>query len=274
MRIIEWQQFLETGLPLGGASSAVTVGVFDGVHRGHKALIESIASHNDKTIPVVVTFRLSQYRKTVSDGKEYPGDILSFRQKMLIFESLGVSITIVVEFSESFKRMGGKDFLRILQQHANMNFMAVGGNFRCGCELDTDVTAIKEFNAGQGIETCVMQPLEEANQPISSSLIRSVISRGDFSNAEAMLGRPFTLDLCGALVYPADKLNTGNFVCDIAAKGFILPPPGKYSAFLYRKKSRQSIKNPVEVLVDNGKVIISGDPPDDKACPECLEFLP
>jgi riboflavin kinase/FMN adenylyltransferase len=273
MRVIEWQQFLEADLPFDGSSSAVTVGVFDGVHRGHKALIESIVSHNVKTIPVVVTFRLSQYRKTANGGKEYPGDILSFRQKMLVFENLGVSVTIVVEFSESFKRMGGVDFLRILQQHGSMGFMALGSNFRCGYGLDTDADAIKKYNAGKSIQTCVIQPLKEGSQPISSSYIRDAISRGKLSDASFMLGRPFTLDLCGASIFLADKLSGTDIVCDIAAQGLILPPPGRYSAFLYKKKNRQSLKKPVEVLVEKGKVIISGDSADGKACLEYLEFL-
>jgi riboflavin kinase/FMN adenylyltransferase len=60
MKIIEWPQFLEEALPFGGASSAITVGVFDGVHRGHKALIERVVSLKASTVPVVFTFRQNQ----------------------------------------------------------------------------------------------------------------------------------------------------------------------------------------------------------------------
>jgi riboflavin kinase/FMN adenylyltransferase len=113
MHLVTWSQFLEEALLFGGKRSAMTVGVFDGVHRGHQPLIERIVAHNATTaaaIPVVVTFRQSHYKKNLISGKDYPGNILSFRQKLDIFESLGVSITIVIDFSESFRRMSGTDF--------------------------------------------------------------------------------------------------------------------------------------------------------------------
>jgi riboflavin kinase/FMN adenylyltransferase len=274
MQIIEWPQFLIEALPSGGLPSAITVGVFDGVHRGHKALIECVVSRKDRSVPVVVTFRQNPCRKTPGDAKEYPGDILSFRQKMLIFESLGVSITIVVDFSESFRSKTGMDFLGILQKQGNMGFMAVGSNFRCGYQLDTDAPTLQGFNARQDIETCIVQPITEDNQPISSSQIRSAITRGKLFDAAAMLGRPFILDLCVVSHSSQGKVTGNNIVYDIAGQGRILPPSGKYSAFLHRKKNRQDVKAQIEVCVEHGSIIISKDSLDDKACLDSLEFLP
>ena len=264
MQIIEWPQFLEKVLP---SPSAITIGVFDGVHRGHKALIECIVSWKDKAVPLVITFRQSDHKKARADGKKYPGDILSFRQKTAIFESLGVSVTIVIEFSESIKRMAGADFLSVLQKHGNMAFLAVGSNFRCGYRLDTDASAIQEFNALRDIQTSIVPPLEECGAPVSSSQIRAVIAGGDLKSAQAMLGYPFTVDLCGVSVFPASG---GGIAYDISGRGCILPPPGSYDVFLAGEKG----KKPATIKVEGGSIIISGDSTKEYNNPEYAEFIP
>jgi riboflavin kinase/FMN adenylyltransferase len=255
MQIIEWSQFLEETLPLGGNPSAITVGVFDGVHRGHKTLIERVVSQKKHAVPVVVCFRQSQHKEKNSDGREYPGDILTIRQKMAVFESLGVSITIIIEFSEPIMRMKGVDFLRILQERGKMSFMAVGSNFRCGYQLDTDALIIQKLNTAMDIQTCIVQPLEEGGQSISSSQVRAAIAHGRLKEANAMLGCPFTVDLFGASVsHTADGI-----AYDIAGRGGILPPPGKYQVLLLEKNCGQSAGKPAEIMVVDGSIIIAGN---------------
>jgi riboflavin kinase/FMN adenylyltransferase len=269
MQIIEWPQFLEDTSPLKGKPFAVTVGIFDGVHCGHKTLIEAVVSQKERAVPVVITFRQGHHKKAIGGGKDYPGDILSFRQKMAIFENLGVALTIMVEFTESFRRMNGKEFLRILCEHGNMVFMAVGSNFRCGYRLDTDAPAIQEFNSQQNIQTRIMPPLTEDGKPISSSQIRSAITGGKLREAAAMLGRPFTVDL-----FPDDLSANGDISADdyvaynVAGQGRILPPPGKYEVLLLDKDLDHSAGIPAEIRIDEGCILIKkGD------CHHFAEFL-
>jgi riboflavin kinase/FMN adenylyltransferase len=252
MLVIEWPQFLEETLPPEGRPSAITVGVFDGVHRGHKALIERVVSQKEHAVPVVVSFRQSYNKKKTGDGWEYPGDILTTRQKMAVFENLGVYITIIIEFSESFRRTSGADFLRILQEHGKMNFMAVGSNFRCGYQLDTGAAVIQKLNAALDIQTCVLQPLMEGSRPISSSHIRSAIAGGRLKEANVMLGRPFTVDLLGATV----SRRAGRAVYDIAGRGGILPPAGGYRVLLLDKNLDENSAKHAFVTVEDGSIII------------------
>ena len=165
----------------------MTVGVFDGIHRGHQALIKTIVAHNEchKTdlVPVVITFCSNK-------KKEKPAnDIQTFEEKIKIFEELGVKITVVIDFTESFSRMTGVEFLQLLQKHGNVGFFAVGSNFRCGYQLDTDAAAIQKFFTEQGISAKVVQMVMEDNLPISSSRIRTAITEGNLTLAEKMLGR-------------------------------------------------------------------------------------
>jgi len=266
MLVIEWSQFLKEALPLGEKPSAVTVGVFDGVHLGHKALIEKVVSQKKHAVPVVVSFMQSHHKKESASGRKYPGDILTMRQKMAVFESLGVSITVIIEFSQSFRRMGGADFLRILQEHGKMSFMAVGSNFRCGYQLDTDAQIIQKLNAERNISNCVVQPLTEGSRPISSSHIRSAIVHGKLKEANAMLGRPFTVDLFGASVsHRADGA-----AYDIAGRGGILPPSGRYQVLLLDKNCDENSGKPAEIIVEDGSIIIAENLPG--VFPEYVKF--
>jgi riboflavin kinase/FMN adenylyltransferase len=267
MQVIEWSQFLEKDSPLGEKPSAVTVGIFDGVHRGHKALIEQVVSQKEHAVPVVITFKQSNHKKASYCGNM--GDILSFRQKIDVFESLGVSLNIVIEFSESFKRMSGREFLHKLYEHGKMSFMAVGSNFRCGYQLDTDAPMIRQMNAERNISTFIIQPLTENGHLISSSLIRAAIVQGKLKAAATMLGRPFTVDLLGASVSYAVKADDG-IAYDIAGRGGILPLPGKYPVLLLEKDCNRSNGKPAEVIVEGRSIIISRDL--EGFCPEYVEF--
>ena len=240
MKVIEWPRFLEETSPFQGKSSAVTVGVFDGVHLGHLALIGRIVAHNKQgLVPVVITFRQGNYKKNRVDHGEFCGDVLSFQQKASIFESLGVSVTVVVEFSESFRQMRGTDFFRILLDHGKMSFLAVGSDFRCGYKLDTDALKIKEFTARYNVPTEIIAPLTMGDLPISSSRIRSSIARGEINEAAAMLGSPFIVDLCW--------------------QGQVLPPSGSYQVILTGKKDSQKIKKQAEIIIKEGAVIIANE---------------
>ena len=195
MRIINWDQFIKTGLnpPASGSKekkSSITVGVFDGVHLGHQALIKQVVSHNADYTPVVVTFRQNHKTKEMkneetSDQK----DILNFQQKVKIFEKLGIKITIVIDFTEEFKKMPGIEFLKILSERGNPGFFAVGRNFRCGFQLDTNAAAIEKFFVSRDIPIEILPEIMEGSLPVSSSRIRSAINNGDHTFAEIMLGR-------------------------------------------------------------------------------------
>jgi riboflavin kinase/FMN adenylyltransferase len=186
MLIIDWSQFTEKGLVLEQKLSSVTVGVFDGVHRGHQTLIERIVSHNTNYVPVIFTFR--ENHKTEEAG------IQSFKQKLSMFEYLGVKITVVIDFTESFKRIPGIEFLETLFKRGSIGFFAAGSAFRCGFQLDTGAADIQKFFNSRNIPAEIVPEVTEGAFPISSSRIRKCINSGDLQLAEAMLGHHYNSD--------------------------------------------------------------------------------
>jgi riboflavin kinase/FMN adenylyltransferase len=245
MQIIEWSQFLKDGLPLEGKRASMNIGIFDGVHRGHRVLIDRIVRHDDFSVPVIITFK--QNYKKADRGQGYIGDISSFRQKSALIESLGVKLILIIDFSESFRRLPGLEFIRLLEEHGNMGFFAVGSNFRCGYQLDTDAQAIQKINALRGIPTDIVEVLMENSYPISSSRIRSAIAGGNLREAAAMLGYNYTADILDAAVPSVGSDLSWN----LASRGRVLPPPGRYPALLHRKSG---LEGPLrtEALIEGG----------------------
>ena len=230
MRILEWEAFLEEGLPVGDGFAAMSVGVFDGVHRGHKILIERILNQNQCLLPVIITFR--QNHKNSSSA--YLGNITSFRQKTAIFESMGVAVTVVADLSQSFRRLSGKEFFRLLWERGKMGFLAAGNNFRCGHDLDTDSSKIYKIHADQGIPCNIVETITEDGVPISSNRIREAIHHGKLREAESMLGRPFILDITGTEFVQPENPND-DMVYHTARLDSVLPPPGKYNVLLHEE---------------------------------------
>ncbi|MDR1126702.1 MAG: FAD synthetase family protein [Treponema sp.] len=182
METLNWDDFItnEEKKPF-----AATIGVFDGVHRGHQALIERVVRQRKK--PTVITFRQNPKQALARQGGK---NIISLEEKLDIFEKMGITRTILIDFSENFSKMEGQVFIETLLNRG-LSFLAVGENFRCGYHRDTNVEAIRRITAERGVEINIVPPLLLGERPISSSMIREAIERGDFVFVSAALGREF-----------------------------------------------------------------------------------
>jgi riboflavin kinase/FMN adenylyltransferase len=189
MRVVEWSDFapLSAQAPsFDREPSAITIGVFDGIHRGHQALIRRITGKSASLVPTVITFKKNP--KELLKKGDFTGDILSLDQKLMIFERMGVVRVILIDFSEKISRLSGIEFLDLVRQWLCPGFVAVGSNFRCGHCGDTDALRVKALYREAGIPVDVVAPVLEGASPVSSSRIRSALAAGDFSVAARLLG--------------------------------------------------------------------------------------
>ena len=267
LQTIDWPDFLARGsrgsVKSEGESegAAVTIGVFDGVHLGHQALIKRIVERGPN--PTVLTFR--ENPKKIS-GK-YEGDLYSLKQKISAFESLGVSRAVLIDFSPEFSRLKGREFLDLLAGRGGMGFLTIGCHFHCGFHQDTDADLVREINSGKGIPTELMSPValpfEAGNGPVSSSRIRSAVLSGDLKLAAALLGRNFGLDLSDiSPVYSKNgyreygkngRENSETFVYDLRSVNRITPAEGEYSV-LFNPGGKTGWAD-----VKDGKVFLSSE---------------
>jgi riboflavin kinase/FMN adenylyltransferase len=236
--------------------TAMTVGVFDGVHRGHQALIGRIVREAPGCIPTVITFR--QNPKMVLRPGEYRGDIVGPDRKMIIFEELGVELVILIDFSGDFSKLGGRDFIGFLKSRGRLKLLAVGSNFRCGRGLDTGAAEIKKLNP----ETEVVPPVVEGGLPVSSSRIREAVFSGGLDKAAVLLGRTVEVDLAGI----APRPRGGGLFYEARSHYRILPPPGRYTVNFY--EFPQSRGTETEVLIEDDGVFIPSLPQADR-----IEFI-
>jgi riboflavin kinase/FMN adenylyltransferase len=210
----------------------------------------------------VITFR--QNPKRILSPEKYQGDIFSLRQKLEVLESLGVSRTLLIDFSEKFSKITGREFIDILRKNCRIGYMALGVNFRCGRGLDTGARAIRDMMAGEGPVTDpaapagpanpvdLVDPVEEGGRPVSSSRIRELISSGDLALAAVLLGRKVRIDLADI---PAAGSGEGRFY-DTASAFRVTPPPGAYKVLVYGGDSETGIA--AEISIGKGGIFLPG----------------
>ncbi|MCL1929266.1 MAG: FAD synthetase family protein [Treponema sp.] len=167
--------------PSCGKRTALTIGVFDGLHRGHQALIAKITEKAPEYLPTIITFR--------NNPKKLEG-IISFEEKTALLDSLGISLAVIIDFSEHFSKINGRDFLKALNGYLCPAYMGLGENFHCGYHRDTDAMAFKALAESLGIETEIIPPVMEGGSAISSSRIREALRTHRFEEAALLLGRP------------------------------------------------------------------------------------
>jgi len=213
----------------GFCASAVATGGFDGLHRGHRAIIESVVAFRNThqgTAAGAVTFRHPP--KASLGTKPYSGDLSTVRLKIDTFAEWNLDFAVVIDFSADFSKIKGKDFLSILKDSCSMQFAAAGSDFRCGYKLDTGVAEMAAYAAQNGFVFVVVDDVLYRNERISSSAIRKCVFDGSVEEASRLLGHPYTID-CRDASIKARNSESGSLLIARGSLTQVLPAEGKYS---------------------------------------------
>lgn len=220
-------------MELPNARRVVTIGNFDGVHRGHQHLIRR----------VVEDARLRGVRSLIVTFEPHPTTVLrpdiSFQRlttadaKMRHLTNSGADEVLVLPFTRDFASQEPEQFLSSLNEHASPVAVFVGEGFRFGRDRTGDGTTISSFGTKGGFETTVITRLHENGGVISSSAIRGALARGDIASANDWLGRRYRLR--GTVEHGAARgrelgFPTANLQLDPLA---CLPSDGIYAAYAY-----------------------------------------
>lgn len=215
-------------------NSAVTLGKFDGVHRGHQKLVEKILKQKEEGAKAVVFAFVpsGQMIFTVQERKEY-------------LEELGVDVLLECPLSDRIRHMKADGFIReILVGDLNASYIAVGEDFRFGYERKGTSQLLCDAGKKYGFAVDVLPKEMDGSRKISSTYIREELRYGNMEKTAALLGRSFSVEGCvvhGRGLGHKQLLPTANLVPD---RKKLMPPNGVYvTVSRFGKECFQGITN-------------------------------
>ncbi len=171
----------------------VTLGMFDGVHRGHQKIIENVKQHalKKKGESILITF--DRHPKNVIEGR-LPSFITSLDHRLALFERLGIDYAVVLTFDQKLAQMTAEDFVHeILVRWLDVRCVVLGFNCRFGKNREGNISLVRKLANKYGFEVYGCPPVIYRGQVISSTAIREAILKGAIEKAEGMLGRPVSI---------------------------------------------------------------------------------
>ncbi len=208
---------------LAPAGSVLAIGAFDGLHRGHQALLAQVRERALALdcAPAVVSF---EPLPRAYFSREPVARLSSVREKLMGFAAAGMRTTLLLRFNQALTAMSAEDFVRrILVQRLAAREVWVGGDFRFGHKRAGDVAMLQRMGGDLGFATCSMPPVMLDGSRVSASRVRLLLAAGEFAGATPLLGRPFVIEgkveygnqLGRTLGYPTANLHLGRRVSPV-----------------------------------------------------------
>jgi riboflavin kinase / FMN adenylyltransferase len=182
-------------LPAGLAGSVVTVGMFDGVHRGHRALLDRVAaSAATRRVPAAaVTF--DRHPLAVLRPGSEPPLLTTLDRKVELLADAGMAVVLVLEFTPELSQVGAEAFAaQVLFDGLAARAVVVGENFRFGHRAAGDPALLATLGRPRGVEVVAVPLHADGGEPVSSTRVRAELAAGDVAAAAASLGRPYAVE--------------------------------------------------------------------------------
>jgi riboflavin kinase / FMN adenylyltransferase len=208
----------------------LAIGVFDGVHRGHQAVISTSARHAHSVdgTPVVVTF--DPHPAKVLRPEQAPHLLTATSHKVGLIRGLGVGHLLILEFNSRFAATPPEQFVRQLVTHSkSLREICVGHEWSFGRNRAGNLNLLKQLGKELHFDVIGIPPVTVNGNVVSSTAIRAAIERGDFKKAAEMLGRDYSIL---GTVTGGEKLGKkiGFPTANLSAHSEQFPPNGVYFA--------------------------------------------
>ncbi len=207
--------------------TAVTLGKFDGLHRGHELLMNTVLEYSKKyqVASVAFTFDMPPRNRV----EEIIANVLTTNdEKQYIFEKQGIDYLIECPFTSEVMAMEPKAFIEWIAKSIHMKFVVVGDDFRFGYKRAGDYHTLQEYEEEYGYKTIVLDKLKDSNRDISSTYVREKIADGNIRKANELLGYNYFIKseiLHGKKLGRRIGMPTINM---ILPENKLLPPNGVY----------------------------------------------
>lgn len=221
-------------LPIGLRQNAwLTIGVFDGVHRGHQEIIRqlTVGAHAQGNTAVVLTFW--PHPAIILGGKGDFKYLTTAEERAALLELLGVDLVITHPFDRTLADQTAEEFMRHVARKLGLRRLIIGHDFALGRGREGNYARLSELGASLGYEVRSIAPLAAGNEVISSTRIRAQIAVGDVSRAAVDLGRYYTLR--GSIIHGdgrGKKINIPTANLEIPAEK-VIPANGVYACWAW-----------------------------------------
>ncbi len=209
---------------------AMALGTFDGIHKGHQALIGRLKEIKRRYGYTIMVYTFKQHPLSCLPPRKAPPQVMNLNKKILEFHRMGVDILVLNNFDDEFARTTPQEFIRkhLLEKY-DVRFIVVGYNYRFGYNGSGDTQLLIQMGKEMGFEVVVVPPVKVEGKVVSSSLIRETIQQGDVAKAWQYLGRPYSIN--GQIVRGAGRGKTLGYPTanlDIGSKNIVIPKFGVY----------------------------------------------
>ena len=179
---------------------AVTIGNFDGVHLGHRAVIAQLAGCAQALgLPSVVVLFEPQPREYFRPD-DVPARLMRLREKLLALRELPVDRVLCLRFDTRLASLAAAEFVeRILLKGLNVRYLVIGDDFRFGHDRRGDFDMLAEVGRRHGFEVASMPTFAVGAERVSSTRVRAALEADDLATAEKLLGRPYRM--CGRVAH-------------------------------------------------------------------------
>ena len=200
------------------AESALTIGVFDGVHRGHQALIAMARERAREARRLCGVMTFDPHPVEVLAPNTRIGYLSDLDERVRQFEAFGADFCCIIHFTKQTAATSARDFVHPLLETLRMRNLVIGHDFTLGHKRQGNAAFLRDLGAEWGFSLDVIEPLRADGDIISSTRIRKLVEAGDVEAAARLLGHPLAVH--GTL---SPQLQVQ------AAERLLLPPDGRYA---------------------------------------------
>ncbi len=188
----------------GNRPVALTIGNFDGVHVGHRAMIERVIAQAQRRGVDSCVMTFEPHPREFFAPDQAPARLTSMREKLELLAAMGVDKVLVCRFDFDFARIDAQQFVdRLVVSGLRANYVLVGDDFRYGARRLGDFDALREAGRKHGFEVERMDSVEVEGVRVSSTAVRERLASGDLAGAARLLGRAYCI---GGRVVRGDRL--------------------------------------------------------------------